>query len=193
MTTTTLWILVAIAAVIIIGLVWMALSRRRSQQLRQRFGPEYDQTLRSEGNVRKAEAVLDARARRVEKLHIRPLAPADATRFDTAWRAVQARFVDDPKGAVTEADRLVGEVMAARGYPLGDFEQQVADISVDHADVVMNYRAAREIALQHARGEATTEDLRQAMVHYRALFNDLLDTGTPAIPEHDHTTPGRRH
>jgi hypothetical protein len=188
-----LWILVVIAAVIIIGLVWIALSRRRSQQLRQRFGPEYDQTLRNEGNVRKAEAVLDARARRVEKLHIRPLAPADATRFDMAWRAVQSRFVDDPKGAVTEADRLVGEVMAARGYPLGDFEQQVADISVDHADVVMNYRAAREIAVQHARGEATTEDLRQAMVHYRALFKDLLDTGTPAVPEHDHATPGRRH
>jgi hypothetical protein len=184
---------VAIAAVIIIGLVWVGLRRRRSQQLRQRFGPEYDHTLRNEGNVRKAEAVLDARARRVEKLHIRPLAPEDATRFGSAWRAVQARLVDDPKGAVTEADRLVGEVMAARGYPLGDFEQQVADISVDHADVVMNYRAAREIALQHARGEATTEDLRQAMVHYRALFTDLLYTATPAVAEHDHATPGRRH
>ena len=193
MTTTTLWILVAIAAVIIIGLVWVALRRRRSQQLRQRFGPEYDQTLRSEGDVRKAEAVLDARARRVEKLHIRPLAPADAARFDASWRAVQARFVDDPNGAVTEADRLVGEVMAARGYPLGDFEQRVADISVDHADVVMNYRAARDIALQHARGDTTTEDLRQAMVHYRALFRDLLGTGTPAVPETDHATPARRH
>jgi len=109
-------------------------------------------------------------------LNIRPLAPEDATRFDASWRGVQARFVDDPKGAVTEADRLVGEVMSARGYPLGDFEQRVADISVDHPDVVMNYRAAREIALVHARGQASTEDLRQAMVHYRALFKDLLGT-----------------
>ena len=179
MTPTTLWILVAIAAVIIIGLVWMALSRRRSQQLRQRFGPEYDQTLRSEGNVRKAEAVLDARARRVEKLHIRPLAPADATRFDTAWRAVQARFVDDPKGAVVEADRLVADLMQVRGYPVGDFEQRAADVSVDHPHVVQNYRTAHDIAVREQRGEASTEDLRKAMVHYRALFEDLLESGEP--------------
>jgi len=132
--------------------------------------------LKSEGNVRRAEAALAARAKRVEALHIRPLVPEDASRFSASWRGVQARFVDDPKGAVTEADRLVGEVMAARGYPLGEFEQRVADISVDHPDVVMNYRAAREIALLHGRGQATTEDLRQAMVHYRALFKDLLET-----------------
>lgn len=193
MASTTVWVVVAIAAVAIIALVWFALTRRRSQQLRQRFGPEYDHTLRTEGNVRKAEAALEARARRVEALHIRPLAPADATRFDASWRAVQARFVDDPKGAVTDADRLVGEVMAARGYPIGEFEQRVADISVDHPDVVMNYRAAREIAVQHARGQATTEDLRQAMVHYRALFKDLLETSAPAPREQsDHATPGRR-
>ena len=194
MEATTLWVLIAL---ILIGtVVWFAFARRRSQQLRQRFGPEYDRTIRTEGNVRKAEAALEARAKRVDALHIRPLSPTDATRFDAAWRTVQARFVDDPRGAVTEADRLVGEVMSARGYPVGDFEQRVADISVDHPDVVMNYRAARDIAVVHAQGKASTEDLRQAMVHYRALFRDLLE----ATPEkghhpdhHHHETAAGRH
>jgi hypothetical protein len=174
---------VLIANILISVIVWITLSRVRSQRLRQRFGPEYERTIRTEGNVRKAEAALEARAKRVARLHIHPLNSTDAQRFDAAWRAVQARFVDDPRGAVTEADRLVGEVMAARGYPVGDFEQRVADVSVDHADVVMNYRAAREIALHHAEGKATTEDLRQAMVHYRALFRDLLETAKDEIRE----------
>ena len=179
--TVAVWVLIA---VILIGaIVWITLSRVRSQRLRQRFGPEYERTIRTEGNVRKAEAELEARAKRVAKLQIRPLTPTDAQRFDASWRAVQSRFVDDPRGAVTEADRLVGEVMAVRGYPVGDFEQRVADVSVDHADVVMNYRAAREIAQQHAEGKATTEDLRQAMVHYRALFRDLLETVNDEIHE----------
>jgi len=179
--TAAVWVLIAI--ILIGAIVWITLSRVRSQRLRQRFGPEYEHTVRTEGNVRKAEAELEARAKRVAKLQIRPLTSTDAQRFDAAWRAVQARFVDDPRGAVTEADRLVGEVMAARGYPVGDFEQRVADVSVDHADVVMNYRAAREIAQQHAEGKATTEDLRQAMVHYRALFRDLLETVNDEIRE----------
>jgi hypothetical protein len=169
---TSIWLVLAIAVIVIVAVLWLAMSRRRSQQLRDRFGPEYEHAVRTEKNVRRAEATLEARAKRVDALHIRPLSPEDSTRFDATWRGVQARFVDDPKGAVTEADRLVGEVMAARGYPLGDFEQRVADISVDHPDVVMNYRAAREIALVHARGQASTEDLRQAMVHYRALFSE---------------------
>jgi hypothetical protein len=197
---TILW--VAIAVVLIAGLVWYTFGRRRTQQLRNRFGPEYEHTLRSQGNVRKAEAELEARAKRVEALHIRPLSPADASRYDASWRGVQARFVDDPKGAVTDADRLVGEVMNARGYPVGDFEQRVADVSVDHPDVVMNYRAAREIAVSHAQGKASTEDLRQAMVHYRALFHDLLDIKDDDRPDavvhgdHVHSsrqTAGRRH
>lgn len=195
METTAIWVLIAV--VLIGAVVWFTLNRARSQRLRERFGPEYDRTVRTEGTVRKAEAELDARARRVKSLHIRPLSPSDATRFDTAWRAVQARFVDDPQGAVTEADRLVGEAMAARGYPVGDFEQRVADISVDHPDVVMNYRAAREIAQQHAQGRASTEDLRQAMVHYRALFRDLLETEKEHAPEPAHDnhreTPAGRH
>lgn len=169
-----IWVLIAL--VLIGAIVWITMSRMRSQRLRQKFGSEYDHTIREEGNVRKAEAELVARAKRVSTLHIRPLSLTDAQRFNDAWRGVQARFVDDPQGAVTEADRLVGEVMAARGYPVGEFEQRVADISVDHPDVVMNYRAAREIAVLHSAGKANTEDLRQAMVHYRALFNDLLET-----------------
>jgi hypothetical protein len=192
---TTMWLIVAVAAVVIVSLVWMVLSRRRSEQLRERFGPEYDRALKTEGNFKRAERALEARAKRVDALHIRPLLPDDAARFDANWRAVQARFVDDPKGAVTEADRLVGEVMTARGYPVGDFEQRVADISVDPPDVVMNYRAAREIAISHSRGQASTEDLRQAMVHYRSLFKDLLETGAPAPAQEPrvHAAPeGRR-
>jgi hypothetical protein len=172
-----LWLVIAIAIAIVVAAgLWFALRQRRTRHLQARFGPEYDRMVVAEGNPRKAEATLEARARRVEALHIRPLTASDAARFDDAWRRVQSRFVDDPRAAVTEADLLVGEVMAARGYPVGDFEQRVADISVDHPDVVVNYRAAREIAGQHARGKASTEDLRQAMVHYRALFKDLLET-----------------
>ena len=176
---TTLWLIIAVVAIVIIAAAWVTMSRRRSRRLRERFGTEYDHAVHTERNVRRAEAALEAREQRVEALHIRSLAAEDAARFDATWRAIQVRFVDDPKGAVSEADRLVGEVMTARGYPLGEFEQRVADISVDHPDVVINYRAAREIALQHARGQASTEDLRQAMVHYRSLFRDLLETGEP--------------
>lgn len=171
-----IWILAAIAVVVIAAVVWFEMRRHRSEGLRARFGPEYDRTVHTVGDVKQAEASLEARAKRVEALHIRPLSADESTRYGAAWRRVQERFVDDPHGAVTEADRLVGEVMHARGYPLGDFEQRVEDISVDHAGVVMNYRAARDIARAHARGEASTEDLRQAMVHYRALFDDLLGT-----------------
>jgi hypothetical protein len=170
-----IWMLVIVAAVVVVGVVWWQLQRKRSEALRARFGSEYDRVVDTTGDVKAAEATLEARARRVKALNIVPLSRSDADRFGTSWRGVQERFVDDPQGAVTEADRLVGEVMHVRGYPLGDFEQRVEDISVDHPDVVINYRAAREIAQSHARGQATTEDLRQAMVHYRALFNDLLD------------------
>lgn len=170
--------LIAVAAIVVVGVVWWELRRRRSETLRARFGSEYDRVVHTTGNVSAAEHRLEARTRRVASLHIRPLTSEDAARFGDAWRRVQERFVDDPRGAVTEADRLVGEVMHTRGYPIGDFEQQVEDISVDHADVVINYRAARDIAQAHARGQASTEDLRQAMVHYRALFDDLLGTRT---------------
>jgi len=172
-------VLLAIAAVallVVLALAWM-LRRRRSTHLRQRFGPEYTQVVHEHKDQRAAEQVLEQRERRVATFHIRPLAAADATGFAERWRRTQTEFVDDPRGAVTSADRLVAEVLEARGYPMGDFEQRAADISVDHPAVVSNYRAARVIAERQEGGEATTEDLRQALVHYRALFDDLLDIG----------------
>ena len=177
-----MWMLITVAAIAVVAAVWLMMAKRRHLRLRQRFGQEYDQTVREMGSQRRAEAALDARAKRVEHLQIRPLSAADAARFGEAWRQLQNRFVDEPSTAVTEADRLVGEVMHARGYPLGDFDQRAADISVDHPRVVANYRSARAIAQRHARGEANTEDLRQAMIHYRALFEDLLDREHAASP-----------
>jgi hypothetical protein len=177
-----------LAAIVVLALVvvWWVARHRRSTQLKSRFGSEYQREVERTGNVTEAEAALAARERRVSRLQIHQLSAEDATRFGRAWKSVQTRFVDDPKGAVTDADHLVGEVMLARGYPIGDFEQQVADISVDHPDVVMNYRAARDIAAEHARGRASTEDLRQAMVHYRALFRDLLETPVTVDLPHEH-------
>jgi len=187
-----MWMLVAVVIAMAVAgwFVWM---RRRSEQLRERFGPEYERTVHEVGDVRKAEASLAARAKRVEAFHIRPLSPDEADRYSAAWQRVQSQFVDDPGRAITDADRLVGEVMTARGYPVGEFDQRVEDISVDHPDVVMNYRAAREIALQHGQGRANTEDLRQAMVHYRALFRDLLAAVDVPVTKEEptHVTRGR--
>ena len=170
----TLYII--IAAVVVIGLLliaWIVSRRRRTEQLQSRFGPEYDRAVREVGPNR-AEAALLERARRVEKLAIRQLTVDERERFVTEWRLVQSRFVDTPQQAVSQADRLVDQLMTARGYPVSDFEQRAADISVDHPRVVENYRAARQIALRHQRGQATTEDLRKAILYYRTLFDDLL-------------------
>lgn len=164
--------IVVIAAITILG--WLYSRQRRSTRLRERFGPEYDRVVRQEGDQRKAEGLLEFRAKRREHLPIRPLEHTQQTAFADRWIEVQSRFVDDPKGAVSDADQLISEVMAARGYPMSDFEQRAADISVDHPQVVENYRAAHNIALRHGRGEASTEDLRKAMVHYRSLFEQLL-------------------
>ena len=171
----------AIAVLVIIVLaVLVAARKRRTERLRGRFGPEYDRTVRDAGNVGQAESALQAREARVKRLHITPLAADQARRYSEEWQRVQARFVDEPAGAVLQADRLIGDVMAARGYPIGNFEERIEDISVDHANVVMNYRAARAIADEHARHPVSTEDMRQAMVHYRALFTELVDeTATP--------------
>jgi hypothetical protein len=175
MATSTLIIIVL--ALVVIGLAaWILLQNRRSKHLRSKFGPEYQRTLHEYGDRRKAEADLERREARVERLDLRPLAPQDRDRFVQAWKTDQSRFVDDPKKAVVEADRLVMEVMRVRGYPVGDFEQRAADVSVDHPQVVEHYRAAHSIALDEQRGKATTEDLRRAMVHYRALFAELLET-----------------
>ena len=183
---TQLMLVLIICAAVIAAAVVFAVRRRRTEQLRSRFGPEYDRTVSEARTVAQGEAALVERQQRVERLHIRPLSTEDARRFSQAWRDVQTRFVDDPHGAIVDADRLVGEVMHARGYPVGDFEQRVADISVDHPTVVMNYRAARDIVRDRDARRTTTEDLRQAMVHFRALFNDLL--GTPA-EEEQHVKP----
>jgi hypothetical protein len=174
-------IVLVVALIVVLGVaVWLFMQKRRTEELRTSFGPEYDRAVRDHDDKGKAERVLEERKERVEQLHIRPLSNEDRARFAELWRSVQAQFVDDPKGATKEADRLVGEVMQARGYPVGDFEQRAADVSVNHPRVVEHYRAAHGIALGHERSEAGTEDLRQAMVHYRALFEDFLEVETPA-------------
>jgi hypothetical protein len=185
-TTTIVIIVAAIAVLAIAAAVWMYMQKRRTEQLRSRFGPEYERVVETDGDRRRAEAVLEERQKRVEKLDIRPLSIEDRRRFADAWTREQARFVDDPKGAVGEADRLIGEVMKTRGYPVGDFDQRTADISVDHPMVVENYRIAHDIAVRDRRGEAGTEDLRKAMVHYRALFEELLESRAVAAQEGRH-------
>jgi hypothetical protein len=140
--------------------------------LRKKFGPEYDRAVLTHGS--KAEDKLADREKRIEKLNIRDLDPMGRERYSKQWQSVQSRFVDSPKGAVAEADDLVSSVMTARGYPVADFDQRAADISVDHPRVVQNYRSAHEIALRAGRDAATTEDLRTAMIHYRSLFEELV-------------------
>jgi len=155
------------------------LRSRKTSGLKEQFGPEYDRTVQQADKRREAEAELENRRKRVDEFDIRPLSSADRTRFDTAWQELQPRFVDDPSTAVKDADALVGRLMEARGYPVGDFEQRAADISVDHPDVVSNYREAHRLALRNASGDATTEEQRRALVHYRKLFDELLTDGVP--------------
>jgi len=169
------WILIAIGVVAAALAAFGAVTRRRTARLRERFGPEYDRTVENRGGRREAEADLGSRVERREKLEIRALAPEARARYQEAWLEVQARFVDDPAAAVAGADQLVGSVMSERGYPLDDFERRAEDISVDHPQVVERYRSAHGIARKNAEGQATTEDLRQAIKHYRALFEDLLE------------------
>jgi len=166
-------LLVVLAAVVILGAA-LIYRRQQSRRLKSRFGSEYDRTVGAEGGVTRAEAELAARAKRVAAYNIRPLPTADRDHYLDSWRWLQSTFVDSPKEAVTKADGLVGEVMTARGYPVDDFERGAEDLSVDHPKVVENYRAAHDIAVRLQRGETGTEDLRQAMIHYRALFEDLV-------------------
>lgn len=169
-------LLVTLAILLILAVIIVALMvrRRRSHDLAQRFGPEYERTVERTGSRTRAEAELLHRQRSVSKLDIVPLAAHEAQRYRMEWQGVQARFVDNPRTAVTEADLLVRDVMTRRGYPMADFDTQAAYISVDHPVVVENYRAAHGIALREMHGQASTEDLRQALVHYRALFDELL-------------------
>ena len=173
-------VLAAAVIVIVALLVWLYVRKRRRNTagLRQKFGPEYDRAVVAHGSERKAESKLEDREKRVEKLKIRDLDPTEHERYSKQWESVQSRFVDSPKGAVAEADDLVSSVMKTRGYPVSDFDQRAADISVDHPRVVENYRSAREIALRLGKDQATTEDLRTAMIHYRSLFEELVQVPT---------------
>jgi hypothetical protein len=188
MTQSTMSVLVVVAVVVLAAVGWLVWQRRRSDVLREQYGPEYDRTVRQMGDQHRAESELIKRQERVEQFDIRPLSASQRSDYMDRWRTVQAKFVDDPKGAVTDADGLVEDAMKARGYPVADFDQRAADLSVHHPRVVENYRAARDIAQRHRRGEATTEDLRQAMVFYRALFQDLLEDREHAATSAAHET-----
>jgi LPXTG-motif cell wall-anchored protein len=176
---TQTWIMLfaGIAVLIVIALaVWLIYRKKKqTRELKEHFGPEYNRSVEDLGSRTKAESDLKAREKRVESLHIVPLAPSEAARFSQTWKNLQGRFVDNPKGAVVQADQLVRELMLKRGYPMGDFERRAADISVDHPKVVAHYRAAQAIAVRDESDEADTEELRKAVVHYRALFDELLE------------------
>jgi hypothetical protein len=176
--TTEIIFIVAVVIVALVAVAFLYIRRRRSKALREDFGSEYKHAVKKYGDKRKAEEELATRKDRVSKLEIRNLSAEEQSRFSDAWRKTQGRFVDEPSRAVTEADGLVKEVMRSRGYPVGDFEQRAADISVDHPDVVTNYRTAHDIAIRNKSGKATTEELRQVMVHYRSLFEELLTQPT---------------
>jgi hypothetical protein len=174
-----------IAAIVIVAILivvaWSTSRRqrseglRRSEQLQEQFGPEYDRAVADKGDTRSAETELTARQERVSGFDIRHLAADEGKRFDDEWLIVQASFVDDPSAAVHDADALVGRVMVARGYPVGDFEQRSADMSVDHSPILSHYRAAHDIALRNALGQANTEDLRQAVVSSHVMFSELIE------------------
>jgi len=187
-----LWVLIVVAAVVVVAaVIWRAVATRRTRTLQDRFGPEYNRTVNSSDSKRDAEAELRARAERREQLDIRPLPAAARDRYVDEWKRVQALFVDDPQGAVHDGDMLIQSVMRDRGYPVDDFEQRSADVSVDHPKVVENYRQGHQLANASARGDGTTEDLRQAMRHYRALFEELVDETADAPLARDEQTRAR--
>lgn len=184
---TRMLVLIGVCAVLLVTAAVMILRRRRSEQLKQRFGAEYDRTVQEQGDPRRAETVLEERAKRVETFSLRSLSPADREAYIIEWSAVQRRFVDDPAAAVGSADRLVARVMTDRGYPMSNFAQRSEDISVNYPAVVQNYRAAHDIHLKNEEGTATTEELRRAMVHYRSLFDELLEKATVTTMERKKT------
>jgi hypothetical protein len=175
MTTATALIVVGIL-IVVAAAAWYFNLQRRSTRLQTRFGPEYDRAMQEYGTKTKAEDALVARERRREKLHIESLTPGQRERFGEQWHNVQSHFVDDPAGSIREADQLVADVMKTRGYPMAEFDHRAEDLSVDYPHVVRNYRQAHDIALRHEQGQATTEDLRRAMVCYRELFDELLES-----------------
>jgi hypothetical protein len=175
------WVLLIVGIVVVAGILWWIVRSTRTRGLQRTFGPEYDRTMARSGGRGEAEADLRDRRERVSTLDIRPLSRPDHDRFTAEWTKVQAEFVDEPAEAVSDADHLIQRVMAHRGYPVEDFDRRAADVSVEHPEVVENYRSAHSIAVKEARseGDANTEALRKAMVYYRSLFDELLvvDTG----------------
>jgi hypothetical protein len=169
------WIVIALVVIAVAAGIWAYMRQQRSRALRDQFGPEYDRAVNERGGKWKGESELAARTRRRDDLQIRRLDPAARERYMADWKTTEGRFVDDPAGAVEQADRLVIVVMGERGYPMENFEQRASDVSVDHAQAVDDYRAAHAVSLANDHGQASTEDLRQAMVHYRRLFEDLLE------------------
>jgi len=181
------WVLIAVVVVAVLAVVvWQAMARKKTGHLQDRFGPEYDRTIGKAESKRDAESELEAREERRQQLEIRPLSEAARERYLDRWQAVQAQFVDDPRTAVASADSLIQSVMEERGYPVEDFEQRAADVSVDHPHVVENYREGHRLAQQCANGNGSTEELRQAMRHYRALFDELVE------PDGDADSPTTR-
>jgi hypothetical protein len=179
---TWVWIVIVVAALVVLAVVaWRMTTARRTSALKGTFGSEYDRTIEDAPSRREAEAELRERQERRESFDIKPLAPGARDRYARSWEQTQARFVDDPEGAVGEADQLIQAVMRERGYPVDDFDHRAADLSVDHPDLVENYRAAHAIARKHVHGEADTEELRQALVHYRSLFDELLVARTEVV------------
>ena len=176
---TGLWIAIAVGVIIVIGLIAFISRRQRSEHLRKQFGPEYDRHVRTIGSQTKAEAELAAREQRYRKLDIKPLTPGAKQRYLEEWHSVQSRFVDEPKAAIHDADVLVEQVMRDRGYPVGDYRRQTEDLSVEHADVLDNYRVAHAISQRSDAGTVSTEDMRKAVVAYRALFERLVGAAAP--------------
>jgi hypothetical protein len=195
-------IVIALAVLVVVAGAMIFVQRRRSQQMRAHYGAEYVAAVDELGDRRKAEAELRNREKRVKSFDVRPLSSEETHRYVERWRKVQADFVDDPGAAVAQADALIGEAMHARGYPVSDFEQRAADLSVDHPKLVSDYRIAHEVALRHGRGQAGTEDLRRAMIHYRDLFAEVVELPRPSQrapeprsfaeePDHERTTRAR--
>jgi FtsZ-interacting cell division protein ZipA len=183
---TWVWIVIAAAAVLaVLAVVWSAARARRSGELKDTFGREYDRTVEQAGDRREAERELRERQRQHDELELKPLSAESRARYARRWQSTQTRFVDDPRGAVAEADTLVQEVMKERGYPTDDFDRRVADISVDHPELVEKYRTAHGIAQASERNEASTEDLRHSVRHYRALFAVLLETDDNGVENVD--------
>jgi hypothetical protein len=168
-------IAIGVAILVVVAIVgWIVYERNRSKHLRDRFGPEYDRRIAERGDRRRAEAELASSEKRAEELRVRPLSPSDRTRFLAEWRLVQSRFVDDPAGAVDDADRIVTEIMRTRGYSVDDPYDRVADVSAAYPSQASAYREANDIVTRHRRGNASTEDLRTAFVRFRSLFDEML-------------------